>query len=277
MVTKRQHFVPASYLQFFGVSESGSGRQSKVYVLSSNRYCVERVENVSFSNWTYSKQNPNEAEKYFHQIESTYPNLLRRLLKLESVSEIEKALLFITAVNLNLRNPSYIKPSPRERIDLIKISELSFIFEKHKSPTSFLTHLMIDWTVRILKVDEFLVTSDNPSVMFSTKDEFSCLLLPLTPSHLFVAYRKSIFRDFNFKEIKISERDISNLNAYQAIFSIREIYSNLPHTPEEIHSFRKWFKRKIVVRGEITSDFIKLSSYNYPPLNGLDLSFLRTL
>ena len=75
-----QHWLPASYLQFFAVSGTPEGRDSVVYVTTADKSRTRKVKNVAASNFLYSKLDPKAAEERFHRAEGDYPRLLRKVL-----------------------------------------------------------------------------------------------------------------------------------------------------------------------------------------------------
>ena len=127
---KLQHWLPASYLQFFAVSGTPEGRDSIVYVTTSDKSETRKVKNVAASNFLYSRLDPKSAEKRFHRAEGDYPRLLRKALNGAPLQKSERMQLFLIMLDLHFRNPAYANQTSKERTDASEHMVRSFLFKR---------------------------------------------------------------------------------------------------------------------------------------------------
>jgi hypothetical protein len=78
--TKKPHFVPAAYLQFWNFDGTAQGRESKVWWCDGKQCQLQRVGNMAVQADLYSPKNPNAAEAYFGEFEVDWAKLVGQLI-----------------------------------------------------------------------------------------------------------------------------------------------------------------------------------------------------
>jgi hypothetical protein len=78
--TKKPHFVPAAYLQFWNFDGTAQGRESKVWWCDGKQCQLQSVGNMAVQANLYSPKNPNAAEAYFGEFEVNWAKLVGQLI-----------------------------------------------------------------------------------------------------------------------------------------------------------------------------------------------------
>lgn len=99
---RKQHWLPASYLMFFAIDANVDGRNSQVWVTDGYKPFKTKVGGVPSSAWTYLKSDAEMAEKPFHEMEQSYPELVRSLIARSSIGQRDQLLRRCTEVAWSL-------------------------------------------------------------------------------------------------------------------------------------------------------------------------------
>ena len=174
---KLQHWLPASYLQFFAVSGTPEGRDSIVYVTTSEKSETRKVKNIAVSNFLYSRLDPKSAEERFHRAEGDYPQFLRKALNGAPLQKSERMQLFMIMLDLHFRNPVYVNETSKERTDAAEHMVRSFLIERvvcsseaeAQDLDNVVDRVFDRWELQAVEVPQSvqLWTSDHPALLFS--------------------------------------------------------------------------------------------------------------
>lgn len=278
--TRRPHYVPSAYLQFWSESGNPEGRSSLIYVADENGNNKRKSGNTAIVNNFYSDSNPNEAEKFFQEFENDWVKLIKQFLAGKGPKPyIIAGLLLLQSSYYLLRNRSFKNKSYKERIELYKHSIETFYRtvlmdnKMGKTKEECLKILMDNWECHILPCkDENFVTSDNPTLTLNYKDNFPALFyLPINPKWAVIALKKNVLK---IKGSIITNQDIQYLNSYMSINCNREIYSCEPFDDADIISFKKWIEKRPEKTNWFDDEAMHIESFNYPVL-GLTFSFIE--
>jgi hypothetical protein len=259
--TIKQHFVPITYLKHWSLDENRD-RNSKVYCCHPDGKVTPVGINVTaFSNHTYSRNNPNDAEAYFDLFETDWNTLIQTLADNNKIncSNFHQKIL-IQSVMYSLRNPIYNKVSDIERIELIRKFNILYLenvlFNGHCLKNSKEAYEIINtlWQCKILKtVSDDLITSDNPtSIFIDSENDVKAIVLPLTPKYIFIAVKKVTF---TIESDSIKYEDVAHLNLIAAYNANRFIYSSTEYENSSCEIFIKIQQDKIN-DSEIGDDYL---------------------
>lgn len=278
-VTKKPHFVPAAYLQFWDVDGSPNGRNSSIYWCNGECATKQAIKKVAVQSGLYSKSDPNSAEEYFGEFEGDWSKLVKQLLSGEPPrKDILAGLLLLQSSYFLLRNPKFSNNSNGERIVAYQkaiegfFREVLMGGEAPQKKEDALAKLSTIWSCHLLpSQDEPWITSDNPTLLLSLNEHLPALIfLPITPKWALLATKNGVTK---ITSEKITAKDVEYLNSYTAINSIRQIYSNRPFEEHEKESLSKWFSKRPQVDNWLGENEIHLEPFVYP-INGMELSFL---
>lgn len=279
-ITKKPHFVPAAYLQFWSVDSSFKGRESEIFVTDNNGCKKRKAKNTAVEKWLYTKDSPNEAEEYFQEFENDWAKLVRQFISGDAPKgHILAPMLLLQSSYFLLRNRGFENKTSKERIEIYKSAiegfwnEVLMQGEIPKTPPECARAMMEKWECHLLpNKTEVFITSDNPTLTLNFKDEFPGIIyLPITPNWALIALRKGIVKLSNDK---ITEQDVSHLNSYMVINSNREVYSNKEFGEDEIKSFAKWIAERPKRDNWFQDDALHMESFNFP-VKLMTLSFLE--
>lgn len=276
--TKKPHFVPAAYLQYWDISGNPNGRDSSIFWTDGERCNKQSVKKVAVQCGLYSKKDPNEAENHFNEFESDWSKLIKHLNNGNpSRPEILASLLLLQSSYFLLRNPNFENKSSEERIHVYKEAIEVYWREvlmsgEPKKEHEALKHMLKLWNCHLLIAqEEPWITSDNPVVLLSYKDITPAIIfLPITPVYALIAIKNDALQLTNQK---ITAEDTSHLNSYSVINSIRHVYSNKEFKPEEVERISKWLERRPNTENWIDLEQIHIEPFVYPVL-GMELGFL---
>lgn len=247
-ITKKPHYVPSAYLQFWSETGNSNGRNSVIYVTDKNGCRKQKSGNAAIVKKNYSDTDPDEAEKYFQEFEIDWAKLIKQFLAGEGPNtEILSGLLLLQSGYYLLRNRNFKNKSDKERIEIYKHSINAFLRvvlmnnKTCESKEKYFKTLMENWVCHLLPCKgEKFVTSDNPILTLNFDGHSPAIIyLPINPNWAVIALKKDVLK---LNKSKITTEDIKYLNSYMSINCNREIYS--------------------------------CESFNYPVL-GMELSFLK--
>lgn len=278
-ITKKPHFVPAAYLQYWDVGKKPNGRDSLIYWCNGEICTKQKVNKVAVQSGLYSKTDPNTAEEYLSEFESDWSKLVNQLITGKPPkNEILGALLLLQSSYFLLRNPKFSNISTEDRIDVYKKAIEGYWREILMAGTvpgekeDALIKLGKMWSCHLLPAqEEPWITSDNPTLLLSYKGESPGIIyLPINPDWALFAIRNSVV---SLKRTKITEQDTKYLNSYTTINSIRHIYSCDSFDKNEMISVSKWLSRRPETDNWIDEEEMHFEPFIYP-VHGMTLSFL---
>lgn len=279
-ITKRPHYVPSAYLQFWSETGSPKGRTSVIYAADENGGSTRKSGNTAIVKNFYSDSNPNEAEEYFQEFETDWAKLIKQFLAGKGPKpHILSGLLLLQSGYYLLRNRSFENKSDKERIEIYKHSIEAYwrdVLMNNKmgeSKEECSKILMENWVCHLLPCkDENFVTSDNPTLTLNYDGQSPAIIyLPINPKWAVIALKKDVLK---LSGSKITNEDVKNLNSYMSMNCNREIYSCEPFEDEDISSFKKWIDRRPEKTNWFEDEAMHIESFNYPVL-GMELSFLK--
>ena len=277
--TRKPHFVPAAYLQFWDTSGKPKGRDSQVWWCDGKKSALQRVGKIAVQSNFYSAKNPNAAETHFGWLESEWAKLVKQLAAGRPPrAPILASLLLLHSTYFLLRNPKFRKNDPADRFDVYMLAIEGFwrqvlmaghVPEQMKDAAN---QLLKTWNCHLLRAQtETWITSDNPVLLFSFGNATPAIIfLPITPDWALIALRTN---SAVLSSSKISEQDTEYLNSYTAINSIRHVYSNRRFDASETSSLAKWYARRPPTDNWISSSQIHVHPFTYP-VHGMRLGFL---
>ena len=277
--TKKPHFVPAAYLQFWDVDDNPRGRDSSIYWCNGEMTTKQLVKKVAVQSGLYSKSDPNSAEDYFGEFEVDWSQLIKQLLSgRASRKDVLAGLLLLQSSYFLLRNPKLTNKSNGERINAYNKAIEGYYLdvlmggELPQNENEALSNLSKIWSCHLLpSLDEPWLTSDNPTLILSFNEHLPALIfLPITPKWALLAVKNGVLK---LTSAKVTPKDVEYLNSYTAINSIRQVYSNKPFTEDENASLSKWFAIRPTVDNWLGENEIHLKPFVYPILE-MELTFL---
>lgn len=278
-ITKKPHFVPAAYLQFWDATGSYNGRESSIYWCNGEITTKQVVKKVAVQSGLYSETDPNSAEDYFSEFESDWSKLVKQLLSGNAPrADVMSGLLLFQSSYFLLRNPKLSNESGSERITAYQKAIEGYFREVLMGgkvpPTKEegLAKLSENWSCHLLPSQkEPWITSDNPTLILSFNGHIPALIfLPITPKWALLATKNGVMK---LTSQNVTSKDVEYLNSYTAINSIRQIYSNKPFDEQEAKSLSKWFTKRPQVDNWLGENEMHLEPFVYP-IKGMELSFL---
>ncbi|MDO8813250.1 MAG: DUF4238 domain-containing protein [Gallionella sp.] len=277
---KKQHWLPAAYLQFFSCSGKPEGRKSKVFWADAERCQLSSVGSLCVKKFHYSKIDPKGAETSFHQMEGDYSNIVKKILAAQTPTKAEYFGIIMIALDLHIRNPSYENRTGNENYAAYQELSRSFvemIFSdapgNGKDLNEVAQHLEKYWGIQPIRSKEKFITSDHPSLVFSTGEDIAFIFLPIHPLCGVLLFDNRRVRPLG---ASATNEDVAILNAFQAATSIRHLFADYDMTPEigEGKPITKWL-RKERQKGFIDGSVYKPELLNYPGNIPTNLSFLE--
>lgn len=280
---KVQHWLPSGYMKFFSISGGVEGRKSKIYYSNGTGSKIKSVEKLSCSNYHYSRTDTEAAETSFHEMENDYPLIVEKIIKGNDLVKTEYFGLILTMIDFHARNPSYENLTKKENykaFEIVSRGLITEIFKDSEKQGSDLTlmskFLETNWLLQPIFSDkEEFISSDHPSLIFSTNGEVAFIFLPISPHFGIVAVDK---RKIEITGNTANEKDNGILNALQAAKCITYVYSNIDLSTHigEGKPLTKWFKKERP-KGFVTDDSWKPEFIDYKKTIPVGLSFLKNL
>lgn len=277
--TKKPHFVPVAYLQYWNAGGTPRGRDSKVWWCDGKQCTSQRVGKIAVQNGLYSTKDPNAAEAYFGEFEVDWAKLVGQLCSGRAPSpDILAALLLLQSSYFLLRNPHFRNNDSVERFDVYKFAVEGFwreVLMGGNVPTNIEdapAQLLKTWSCHLLRAQqEPWITSDNPVLLLTIGETTPAVIfLPITPDWAVMAL---CVKGAKLSGQKISAQDTEYLNSYTTINSIRHVFSNAKLNDAEIASAGKWISRRPKTDNWISREQLHLEPFKYPVL-GMKLGFL---
>ena len=205
-ITKKQHFIPCSYLTRFSCREEGiDPRKQTIWVWDGERCRKSIVENEGYSRWLYGKgEDANASEKMFQVFEQQYVKIMNKLsdnigpdAALDSNDEFA---LFYGALMLYIRNQG-VRVEEMDTMSGIRdgfwslLGNLLGIFEmiEHVSAQERLDKYRAMWQANLHETgDGGLITSDNPVVLWALEKTLVMVYLALDKT-TFIAFHRVEF------------------------------------------------------------------------------------
>lgn len=280
-ITKKPHYVPAAYLQFWSIDGKPSGRDSTIYVTDENGCNQRKCSKTAIEKWLYSKEAPNEAEEYFGELEGDWAKLISEFNEGTSPkAHLLASLLLLQSSYFLLRNRKFEnKSTTKERIDIYKSAiegywrEVLMDGELAKSLPECGKKMLDTWECHLLpNKNEPFITSDNPTLTLNFKENHpGIIFFPMLPNWALIAFKKDSVK---LTKQQVTEQDVSYLNSYTAMNSNREVYSHVEMSPDEVNSFGKWLDQRPERVTWFDNEAMHLESFNYP-VKGMTFSFLE--
>ncbi len=279
-ITKKPHYVPAAYLQFWSLDGKPNGRKSKIYATDINGSNIRSASNTAIVNKFYSKSDPNSAEEYFQEFENDWAKIIKQFLDNKGPKpNILSTLLLLQSTYFLLRNRSFDKQSKKERIEIYQHSieaywkDILMNGSNGESPEVCAKIMSENWICHLLPSNgEKFITSDNPTLTLNVKGNTPGIIyLPINPNWSVIALKKDII---SLSSSEISKKDVEYLNSYMISNCNREVYSDEQFTKEDISSCKKWINQRPKRKNWFDDEVMHLESFDYPIL-GMELSFLK--
>lgn len=279
-ITKKPHFVPASYLQFWSVDKIPKGRVSRIIVTDSNGSRISPVSKTGVAKHFYSKSQPNKAEEYFQKFENGWAKLIKELINSKGPKpEVLSCLLLQQSSQFLIRNRCFENLSEKERIEIfhncIETYWTKTVMDNNsgKSPEESLKIIEKIWTCLLVSnKDEKFITSDNPTLTLNTKGFKSAIIyIALNPKWALFAFKNEAFK---LKTNKVTEQDIEYMNNYTIGNCNREVYSNKTLDEENLSKFIEYMKIRPEKKSWYDENSLYLQSYDYPVLD-MEFSFIE--
>ena len=281
--TRKQHYLPCSYLQFFDISGIPSGRDSRVYCIDGKRCFKQKVEDIAFENFFYSSNDPDSAEAVFHTEEQNYQYLVKEIESNRSIEGLNHVLMLNNMFTLHLRTSAFDNHTGLEQIEAYNQLNKTFLVahivdtpEQAENAEAIKNILLDNWRILpLFTKSPVFITSDHPAILFGD-NKVRIVFLPIKPFLAVVA--------FDLRKVKqngksIVSDDIRKMNAVTCNHYNRFIFANYDMGKNEI----EWQRLVKIMKRERPPRYInkdvscigmgELSSNN---LNQCGLSFLET-
>ena len=260
--TKKQHFLPFTYLKYFHTSDSPATRDDAlIYRDNGKDAAKDRAAKQCYKHNFYRKENTKESEEAFQVFENDWDECVSDARQ----SKPNDPLLFMQIINYHFRNFSMrLNTSFEDRFQLVIRATANFIEQKilhlkdgqsFKDDPRFIRNF--PWSVKLIRFEKpILITSDNPSVLTAETlkvEQFAPFFLPISPTELLIAFDKSRYR---LKRLQGTDKDGYIANSYVACQAVHHIYYSSPLTPSERDSLWDLVDRKGVdhhQRGQFTT------------------------
>ena len=232
--TKKQHYVPCCYLQFF--AEAGSwekGRNTKIFFTDGKKSLSVPVKELAREDHAYSKDFP-EFDKEFEAMETSYPPIIRKIMNNQVLTRLEYYGLMMTMVDLNLRNIAYEKRTKAERrvvYEAISRSMNADMFAEARGAGTdnrgILEWVVKHWRVQPLmpETEEKFITSDNPSAIYGEARTGRPVLvyLPVHPKYAVIAFDNRFLR---VTSNLVTDDALGVLNGLQVNHCVKHVFSD---------------------------------------------------
>lgn len=244
---KRQHYLPAVYLQQLSADGPSAKRTSPIWRLDNDRHVKVPVESQCAEDHFYSIRKARETEEMFQQMEGKFGQFAKRIWANQNHTDDEFIGLILMMFDLHCRGIAYQNQTNDENIEayhgriyglrneLIMGAPIGNVSDKE-----LLNHIKTHWRVLLLTTtgSNKLITSDNPSIWFTLDDtnDLHLVVLPVTPYCCAVA---SDQRRCHISGKDLTETDQVLLNRHQVTNAINCIFSTSEFSLEQQEFVRK--------------------------------------
>lgn len=247
---KKQHWLPASYLQFFTAEQK---RDGYLYRVDKMGYIKVKAETQGASNYHYRREQTQQSETLFQIFESNYPKLIRKAIAGQMLSIREQCSTILDIIALCCRNPFLENQTDQDNWSTFVSTSNSF-FENHLGAPPYdgakhsRTELIARQIVRaqdmrplpldripsakevmpkahtlrfvasvfrvvfVRDLNDSLYSCDYPTLFFTLDHKTTPLmLLPVTPSLLAVAYDTRLFE---IKHYWLTDKDLKLIQKF---------------------------------------------------------------
>jgi len=217
------------YLQFF--SRTPIGRDSALFLWNGTVFREVTVASQGYSDFTYSKKDPGNAEDFFRiNFEDGYPPIARKIINDERLTLQDEADLFIFALITRFRSPAYVIKTSEERIDIIDkilgsacnhIEPITPADWTNRKPEAYLNRVSDRFKLKILKLSKATFISDNPVILCCHRNIFlSAIILPIAPDRFAVFYQNQHLSCSGHTSVK----DFNNYTVMQRGSRMKNLY-----------------------------------------------------
>ncbi len=271
---EKQHYLPVVYLKQFSEDGSTSTRTSRVWFLNGTGQRPVPVETQCYLSFFNSELRAEEAEKFFQESEGLYGEIAKHIWD-GNYARCERDYLglIIFAISLHLRNPAYdLGSNFADRWDAYKLLEQQFAHHvlaggKGGAPTEVELYAILrgKWVVRLIRTmpGDTLITSDNPSVFYSTSPsgDVHFITLPVVPNCCAFIYDRTIVSDAGARTL--NTKDVDLLNGAQLHSMWRALYSHAPFAEELVRDAPEYWSQQKPRRGMIGDDYWEMNVIEY--------------
>lgn len=275
---KNQHFLPLVYLGQFARPPDRELRKRTIWRVSPTQVGEVPVRTQCQEDYFYSKHRARLCEGYFGTIETVYGQLMKRLVKGETVSHEDLFLLFLCAVDFYARGSKFHARSDREEFELylhrmeIFKSQLINAELANSSDDERRDYILKHWDFGLIQFSEeaAILTSDSPSVWLGSKHVLGQLcgvIMPLSPLCCFVAANRTTYRIIR-NPATPEDAYIVNINEIENC--VDAVFSSEPVTAKEIVVIREKLSKRTTSKKFPNTWMLELIDYDENP----GLSFL---
>ena len=125
--TRNQHWLPASYLQFFTAEQK---REGYLYRVDKAGHNWAKAETQGVGPYHYRREQTQQSEALFRVSESNYPKLIRKAIAGKILSLQEQCSIILDIVMLSCRNPFLENQTDQNNWNTF-VSTSSSFFENH--------------------------------------------------------------------------------------------------------------------------------------------------
>lgn len=269
----KQHYLPCVYLKQFSIDGPKAHRNSLIWRLSRHVHKQVPVESQCYERNFYSASDSAGAQKLFRTYEDLYCILAQRIWSGDPNQSIQEYFgLMFFMISLHLRNPAYkVSRTLGPRIKAYTLLESQFIHhhlmgspDYVSTPEQQLERLKDSWGVFVYASasENRLITSDNPSLWFSTggSGNLHFVILPVTPNSCAIAYNREVI---NLAGDSLSPADVEVLNKAQVKSCVKALYSDAPFSEEDQQESAEFWARRRPPSGFISDHEWQSNMFDY--------------
>lgn len=232
---KKQHYLPAVYLQQFSEDQVNPSRNS--FIWRTDLKGAKRVPLVSqcAKDYHYSKTEAEKVERMFAKGEGLYAEIVRKLKDRRGTTIKDYYGLIILMADIHIRNAAQQNLTGDENIKAYQylMVALRYLFlnragtEPIPEEQEVADHLQNYWRLRVVMAPRMsgLVTSDHPAIFIASyhlSPRLQMILMPLTYAHMAIAYD---WRMIQLTGKGMTEQDVGRFNNMQAQVAREAIFS----------------------------------------------------
>lgn len=232
---KLQHYLPAAYLKYFSADQTSCTRGSWIWRLDRHALRLVSIVSQCSGDYFYSKTKAVEVEQTFQRIESVYCQCVDKIKARKEPTPREYGNLVLAMFDFYLRNAVHKNQTAGEGIDAYKFRNHFFVREMllgkksgEVSQGDIVNHINSHWGIHVFSITpgHAFITSDHPAlwvVLEPVKPGLHLLVLPLTPTHIAVAFDRRIL---NVVGNQLTVKDMETLNLGQIENAEKCVYAS---------------------------------------------------